>query len=147
MSDPVTLREHIEGRMRALEQRIDESMRAIDIRFEQRFTSLSDSISAAMSASDRAITKAELAADKRYEALNELRGMANDTLARTMTRDECEQRFNAVTEKLDSMQARIDRREGGGAGLQQGWVVLVGLAALVAAAVSVFGFLTSGNRP
>jgi hypothetical protein len=118
-------------------------MRAIDARFEQRFRSLSDSIAAAMQSSDRAITKAELAADKRYEALNELRGMANDTLARTMSRDESEQRFNSMSEKLDTMMARVDRREGSGAGLQQGWVILIGLAALAATAISVINFFSS----
>jgi hypothetical protein len=131
----------------AIEQRFEENMRALDARFEERFQALASSIAQAMSASDRAITKAEVAADKRYEALNELRGMANDTLARTMTRDESEQRFASMAEKLDAITARMDRRDGGGAGLHQGWLILVGLVVMASALFGIIGFFGGGAGP
>ena len=61
-----------------------------------------------MAAADRAVSKAELAADKRFEALNELRQMLTEMVGNLVPKSEAEQRFNALAEKIDGNAKRID---------------------------------------
>jgi len=65
-----TLRLHIE---RVLEER--------DIQYQQRFDAQEKAVIAALAAADRANTKAELAADKRFDAVNEFRQTLTDQTA------------------------------------------------------------------
>lgn len=110
------------------------ALAASDLRYEQRFNAQGDAlaaaflsqqvamktaleaakeaVNAALAAADRAVLKAELAADKRFEALNELRQMLNDTLKILMTRTEVTQMVGAVIEKVDLAGKRIDSLEG-----------------------------------
>jgi hypothetical protein len=65
-------------------------------------------VQAALAAADRAVSKAELASDKRFEALNELRQMLNDMVANLIPRIEATQRFDGIGEKIDGLGKRID---------------------------------------
>jgi hypothetical protein len=83
-------------------------------------------VQAALAAADRAVSKAELAGDKRFEALNELRQMLNDMVATLITRQEAIQRFDAVAEKVEkadhrveAIEARLNRMTGGQEGGQE----------------------------
>lgn len=106
------------------------SIAAADLRYEQRFNAQGDAlaaaflsqqvamktaleaakeaVNAALAAADRAVLKAELAADKRFEALNELRQMLNDTLKILMTRTEVTQMVGAVVEKVEASNKQIE---------------------------------------
>lgn len=110
-----------------------QALAAADLRYQQRFDAQADAlaaaflsqqtamktalesakeaVNAALAAADRAVLKAELAADKRFEALNELRQMLNDMLTSLMPRKETEERFVAMTEKIDATNARIGALE------------------------------------
>jgi hypothetical protein len=110
------------------------ALAAADIRYQQRFEAQSDAlqaaflsqqtamktaldaakeaVNAALAAADRAVLKAELAADKRFEALNELRQMLNDTLVKLLPRTEATQQFNALDEKIQAANHRVDLVEG-----------------------------------
>lgn len=114
----------------AVKAAVEASIAASDIRYQQRFEAQSDALSAAflsqqtamqtalktaqeavqaaLAAADRAVSKAELASDKRFEALNELRQMLNDMVANLIPRIEATQRFDAISEKLESVGKRID---------------------------------------
>ena len=107
---------------------------AADTRYQQRFEAQSDALTAAflsqqtamqtaftvaekavqaaLAAAKEAVSKAELAADKRFEALNELRQMLNDMLTKLFTRIEAEQQFKAVTEKVEATNFRFTSLEG-----------------------------------
>ncbi len=52
-----------------------------DQKYEQRFKSIIDNIAIALTAMDKAVSKAEAAAEKRFESVNEFRGaLANQQL-------------------------------------------------------------------
>lgn len=107
-----------------------QALAAADLRYQQRFDAQADAlaaaflsqqvamktaleaakeaVNAALAAADRAVLKAELAADKRFEALNELRQMLNDTLKILMTRTEVSQLVGAVVEKVELLGKRVD---------------------------------------
>ena len=110
------------------------ALAAADMRYQQRFEAQSDAlqaaflsqqtamktaldaakeaVNAALAAADRAVLKAELAADKRFEALNELRQMLNDTLKILMTRTEVTQMVGTAVDKIEVASKRIDAVEG-----------------------------------
>lgn len=117
----------------AVKTAADAAQAATDLRYQQRFEAQSDALAAAflsqqtamqtafvvaekavqaaLAAADRAVSKAELAADKRFEALNELRQMLNDTLKNLMTRPEVVQLVGAAVEKIETVGRRIDTLE------------------------------------
>jgi hypothetical protein len=117
----------------ALKNAQDAQSAAADLRYQQRFEAQSDALAAAflsqqnalqtaltvaekavqaaLAAAKEAVSKAELAADKRFEALNELRQMLNDTLANLFTRPEAVQRFDSMAEKNDITNTRITGME------------------------------------
>jgi hypothetical protein len=109
---------------------VKQAFAAADLRYQQRFDAQADAlaaaflsqqtamktalesakeaVNAALAAADRAVLKAELAADKRFEALNELRQMLNDTLKILMTRAEVTQLVASAVEKIDLSSKRLD---------------------------------------
>jgi hypothetical protein len=83
----VSLREYLIALIHAAEQRSD-----------ARFESMKDQVDAAFRSSQEAISKAELAADKRFEAVNEFRAVLSDQQRDLVTR----QVLNSVSEKLEA---------------------------------------------
>lgn len=75
---------------------------------------------------DKAVIKAETAAEKRFESVNEFRLQLGDQAANFMTRREYQASHDALTEKINDLTARVDKKEGTGEGLNKGWVILLG---------------------
>jgi hypothetical protein len=80
---------------------------------------------------------------------NEFRGALEDVGKKQMPRTEAEAINKAMTEraeagqrangeKIDALQARMDRNEGRGGGLQAGWAYLVGAIGLAATLIVIF---------
>lgn len=105
-------------------------------------------IEAALSAADRAVSKAEQAAEKRFEGLNELRKVVSDVVGTLITRAECETRISALSEKTDAAiqgltkelnaaLGRLDKSEGQSGGKAQSWGILVGAVTMAVGITSV----------
>lgn len=62
---------------------------------------------AALNSADRAIVKAEVATEKRFEGVNEFRRTVEDITRIQMPRAEAEQRITGLAEKLDSQMAGL----------------------------------------
>ena len=110
-----TLKEYLEKCQHELEKRIDQ-------RFEDMHT---------------AVSKAETAHEKRFDSINEFRAQLRDQQVTFMPRPEAEKSIQANAEKIDSLQARMDRNEGRGNGLNQGWAYLVGAVGLAATVIII----------
>jgi hypothetical protein len=110
-----TLRRHMEA-----------MLDAADKRYEQRFLAQAD-----------ATLKAESASEKRFDSVNEFRGSLDDMVHTLMPRTESEARHTAASEKIDLLQARLDKSEGSGAGMRQGWTLVVGAIATVGVVMSL----------
>jgi len=72
------------------------------------------------------------------EKSNEFRGALEDVGKNKIPRPEAEAMFRSLTEKIDALQARMDRNEGRGSGLDAGWKFLIGAVTLAAALVGIF---------
>ena len=77
------------------EKRIDdrfasvmEAIRASDLRNQQRFEAQEKAVNAALAAADRAVVKAETAAEKLFDAVNEFRAQLKDQNATFLSRAE-----------------------------------------------------------
>ena len=76
-------------------------LREMDRRYEERFAAQEKAVAAALASAKEAVIKAEGAAEKRFEALNELRGAVQDILGKTLPRSEAESEFRRIGEKQD----------------------------------------------
>lgn len=83
-------------------------------------------VDAALVAQEKAIIKAENAAERRFELLNELRGGV-------ATKEQVE----ALDKVVDGITSRLDRIEGKSTGLNAGWGYLVGGLGAIATIIGV----------
>jgi hypothetical protein len=107
--------------------------------FEARLKAQEERVALALSAADRAVTKAEQAVERRLEGMNEFRAAMADQQAKLPTRTEVDSAIAVVIARLDSLGERITRLEqaqsraaGMGAGAWQLWLALGGIVALIA---------------
>jgi hypothetical protein len=77
-------------------------IQAAEIRSDARFEAMQDAVRTAFGESQKAITKAETATEKRFESVNEFRSALTDQATRFVTRD-------ALASLSDKLQAGIDR--------------------------------------
>ena len=108
---------------------------------DQRFASQEEMVKTAVRSAKEAVDKAESAANERFKSINEIRGAMLDQTGKFVTRDTVDAMVNAVTTKIDALGKQIERMEGRGSGLQQGWGYIVGAVGLALALLSAFNLL------
>lgn len=88
--------------------------RELEARFDgikEQLAAQKESVAIAMTAADRAVSKAEVAVEKRFENSNEWRTTV-ETLQRTyMPRTEWTQADKTLNDKVDVLTRRVDNRE------------------------------------
>lgn len=122
----ISLKEYVNDRILALEKSID-----------TRFESVTTNISAALAAADKATSKAEVSAEKRFEGINELRGMATDQQRVYMPRLEAEILIKAMNEKIDSLNLTTISRQSKDVGQREGMGTIIGIASVVSIVVAI----------
>jgi len=117
-----------------------------------------------LDAADRAVMKAEAAADKRFESVNEFREQLREQAATLMPRAEAEARIASIdraldehvaratlqfanieqrfTSRVDVLAGRVDVAAGHTTGIAAGWGYLVGIVGIAASIVAVVLALT-----
>jgi hypothetical protein len=143
-SNTITLRSHITEAITALRENVLAQKEAVAL---------------AMQAADRAVTKAEIANEKRFESVNEFRASLADTSRLQMPRSETESLIKALNEKndsahkamadrldasiksmndkIDSLNELIVASEGRHSGMQSGWGYAFGAFGLLVAVATV----------
>jgi hypothetical protein len=96
-----------EGEAVTLRDFVTEMFRAADKRYAERFNAQSEALNIALAAAEKAVLKAETAAERRFESVNEFRGSLNDLVNRMLPRGEADQRFTGMEEKHDEMRQRL----------------------------------------
>ena len=74
-----------------------------DVRYEQRFKAMDEKTSLAMTASEKAVSKAEAATEKRFDAVNEFRGTLSDQARLLIPREEVNARFYAYDQRVEAL--------------------------------------------
>jgi len=135
------LHDHVEGQVKQLTEMLSASRRENDIRSEEQ---------------QKAISKAEVSYDKRFEAVNALRGQMSDLIAShqkalseltsaLMPREVGEAKIEELSKKIDANTSRLDRlggRDMGEAGFRQrSQFTTTTLIAVAVAVVAVLGLV------
>jgi hypothetical protein len=90
----------------------------MELRYQERFNAQQQAVGAALLAAreavttalasaDRAVAKAENAAEQRFESVNEFRATLADQASNLLTRSEADARFTATTDKLTLLMTQI----------------------------------------
>lgn len=87
----------------ALTRIIDER----DRRYEDRFTAMDEKTGLALTSSEKAVTKAETATEKRFDAVNEFRGSLKDQADTMIPRSEANSKFKGVDDKIEEVKKDI----------------------------------------
>ena len=110
---------------------------ANDHRYEQRFTDQEQLVANALAAAKEAVIKAEQAAEKRFDAVNEFRATLADQQRTLMPRAESDRAFAALAEKIAALEKQHDAMVAERQGLRGGWGYAVGVVGLVLALASL----------
>lgn len=94
-------------------------------------------IAAANLVAERAIQKAEIAAEKRFEAMNEFRGQLADQQATLVRKAEVDLRFDALDKKVDAAVAQLQLQQGRESGVSLSGHVLSVILSLVFTAAAL----------
>lgn len=105
---------------------------------DQRFGDQDKAVNAALQAAEKAVGKAEVAAEKRFDAVNEFRQVLTDQQQLFVQRPEYQTAHDALTEKVNDLGARMDRADGRGSGFSASWSILVAAAGIVVAIILIF---------
>lgn len=105
---------------------------------EAQIKALKDATAIAMTASEKAIDKAEKSDDKRFTLLNEFRATTNDQQANFANKEQTEFRLGALDRQMASIEKALAQNSGKGQGvwlvaviISQGLLILIGAAALL----------------
>jgi hypothetical protein len=116
-----TLKEHHDAKITALEKQLTLSI-----------NSVKDNIAVALAASEKAIGKAELASERRFEGVNEFRATLSDQAATFLPRAEYSVQHKSMADRLDAMEKQ---RSGS-------LIQIISACAALAAVISVIVVLT-----
>lgn len=101
-------------------------LEAMDRRYEERFE-----------AQEKAVLKAEIASEKRFDSVNEFRATLSDQTATLMPRAESTLRWEAASERIAKLESYGELVKGRGKGMADSWGYLLGLLGAVATAITI----------
>jgi hypothetical protein len=111
-----------------------------DRRYEERFLALKSENSLALSAAERAVLKAEIATEKRFESVNEFRGTLDSQQRTLIPRSEVSvlvdglnEKINGLAKIVDEQKAVITKLQAERQGVVGGWGYAAGLIGVLLA--------------
>jgi chemotaxis protein CheY-P-specific phosphatase CheC len=105
-----------------------------------RFDSLNKLTDAALSSAQTAVLKAESAAEKRFESINEFRATLSDQQRTLMPRSEAEITLNTLREEVKLLKESQIANMGKGQGLNLAWLILIGFLSLISIVLGIVAF-------
>lgn len=121
------LRTLIAGNDKRYEQRFDASQKALELGLAGQKAE----ITTALTAADRAVSKAELATEKRFESVNEFRGTLDQQQRTLIPRSEVDVLVRGLDEKIAQLTKQMDQLSAERLGIKGGWGYAVGAAGFV----------------
>jgi len=128
--EPVTVRELnviLTERSRAIDQKFESLEKSIAL----TLSALERSNNAALTAAKEAVIKAEVAAEKRFDSVNEFRNTLKDQQGTLATKTDMDTRFRYVEQKLAEIDARLNKTSGGLDAATWIWAAVISFAGLV----------------
>jgi len=114
-----------------------------DRRYEDRFEGQEKAVGAALQAAKEAVQKAEVAAEKRFDAVNEFRAQLADQASTFMPRLEAENRIHQNAEKIADVADQVQRMEALKQGGTDARVAIYALAGFIVSLLVVGTFVAA----
>lgn len=111
-----------------------------DRQYSQRFDAQEKAVAAALAAAKEAVSKAEGAAEKRFESVNEFRNTLKDQQSGLATRPEVDARFKAIEDKIVGLALAQQQITSSNEGAVKLWGLIAGGVALL----GIIGMLVMG---
>lgn len=92
----------------------------------------------ALTNAERAVAKAEAAAEKRFEAVNEFRATLGDQQRTLMPRAEAEIELGALKVMVEKLETRLAQFEARNRGIAGGYSIAIGVVGVIAVVLSIF---------
>ncbi len=102
-----------------LEVHLSNKVAALDRFCQSSFTQSKERIDLALAAADKAVAKAEIATDKRFEGVNEFRAALVDSNALFMPRKEFQVQHDSLSAKVSLLTDVVTRMESRGVGSKE----------------------------
>ena len=131
-----TLKEFVDDRFRLIEERITREGGQQKQEVAAALAAQKENTSAAFASSEKAIIKAEVASEKRFESVNEFRATLADQQRSLMPRAEAELRMGTMERDLAQLKSAGVERRGQSTGMNQLWGYIVGGIGLALAIAS-----------
>jgi 23S rRNA pseudoU1915 N3-methylase RlmH len=116
----------------------------MDRRYEQRFDAQEKAVLAALRAAQDAVSKADIATEKRFDEVrekfittNEFRGQLADQAATLMPRSEAAVLISTLADRINKLEAADEVNRARRKGTDQVWGYIAGVAGLAVAIVAV----------
>jgi predicted RecB family endonuclease len=106
-----------------------------DLRYDQRSKSQDTAVSAALSTSKEAMVIAAAATEKRLDALNELRKMAEDQGREFARKTETDLIIGGLGRRLENLETTVNSSASRGSGMRDAWGYVLAAATVVVAIV------------
>lgn len=126
------------------ESRLEQHINALERLTDAKLANVSTLVHAhaervvlALAAADKAVLKAEVATEKRFESVNEFRQTLSDQTRSFISRVEFDAVRDANGARVADLASRLDKTEGKTVGLNAGWIYLLGGLSVVATVVSL----------
>lgn len=143
-----TLRDNIQRQIdnliRLLDERYQTQTKALDAAFVAAQTATSTArgedqrnLATALSSAEKAVSKAEIATEKRFDGVNEFRQAFADLVREQMPRAEADARLMALSEKIEELRASVNQGAGRSAVLGSMLGYLIAIASIVVAVVAI----------
>ena len=113
----------------------------------QRFDAQEKAVVAALAAAKEAVTKAESAAEKRFDSVNEFRASLKDQQATFITRNEVDIRFKSLDDKITANNQQITQLVARAEGAAQLWGAITVVIGLIVAGMMLFIALRGTKSP
>jgi hypothetical protein len=121
------------AKLEALRELVDER----DHRYEDRFRAMDEKTSLALTSSEKAVAKAEMATEKRFDSVNEFRGQLKDQAATLVPRAEMDVKFNAIGKDVEELKKATITSAGRSSGFSASWGIAVSIALLSIALIGL----------
>ena len=112
----------------------------LEVFYNRRFEDLDAKTTLALAAADKAVTKAEIATEKRFEGVNEFRQTLADQAGRLMPREEATAKFenmakdiSALDKEIQSRRERDQDQDKSQSAFKQGWIIPVIILGILSA--------------
>lgn len=124
-----------------LYEHVVQLLAAKETRDAERFSSQDKLTALALTAADKAVSKAENATEKRLEGLNEFRATLADQQALLITRNEAALLNKTLEARLSNLELSMQNTAGRSSGLHAGWLFLVGALGAIGSIGTLITFI------